>query len=255
MGKVTGLFLDYDGTISPLEVSRQQSRILPHTEALLRLIRKFIPIGIITTKDLNFILPRTDFANAWGAIAGLEMKIGSQVFKASGVEEALPHLNQALEYARHNLCEGGIIEEKCDSQRKPLAFCLDWRQVKNPKKSKIMVEKILAFCKTTPLKIIEYPRQPFFDVYPCSIDKGKALRTIKENLGLSSGILYMGDSLTDNAAFKEADISIGVTWNDKPSELDCDYWIRFEDVAYFLSSLFKNEFIFSADLAGIKLRR
>jgi hydroxymethylpyrimidine pyrophosphatase-like HAD family hydrolase len=254
MVKVNGLFLDYDGTISPLEVSRSQSRILPHTEALLKLIKKFIPIGIITTKDLNFIFPRTDFVSAWGAIAGLEIKIGSRVFRSHEVEAGLPHLEKALQYSRQNLCEGAVIEEKCDSQGKPLAFCVDWRAVTNKKKSKLMSENILVFCKTFPLQIVEYPRQPFFDVFSCFIDKGKALVALKENLGVSSGVLYMGDSQTDNPAFREADISVGVSRNNRPPELDCDFWIMYQDVAYFLSCLLRNQLMFSSDLPGIKGR-
>ncbi len=256
MVKVAGLFLDYDGTISPLDVPRQQSCVLPHLAVLLNLVQKSLPIGIITTKDLHFILARTSFARAWGAIGGLEMKTGSLLVKAKGVEETLPHLRRALQYAWQNLCEDAVIEEKCDSSGQPLAFCVDWRQVKSGKEPRKMAANILAFCKMLPLEVVEYPPgQPYFDVYPCSIDKGKALKTLKEHLGLSSGVLYMGDSLTDNPAFKEANIGIGVSRNEKPPELDCDFWLKFEDVACFLGSLFKNQFLFSANLPGIKVRR
>jgi len=160
----------------------------------------------------------------------LELKIGSQVYKASGVDESLPVLNQALEYAQAKLREGGVIEPECDSNGKTMALSLDWRQVRNRQESRMMVEKILAFCKKRSLKIIEYPGQPCLDVYPCDIDKGKALVTLKEKLGLSGGVLYMGYSPVDNAAFKEADVSIGVTRNEKAPDLDCRYGIKFEDV-------------------------
>lgn len=114
MTKVNCLLLDYDGTISPLNVPRQQSKVLPHLEALLNIINKSITIGIITTKDLSFILPRTLFAHAWCAIAGLEMKIGSEIFVSKGVEEALPYLDRALKFAREHLRKGGVVEEKCN---------------------------------------------------------------------------------------------------------------------------------------------
>jgi trehalose-phosphatase len=253
--KINGLFLDYDGTISPLTVTRQQSRVLPHLESLLKLFQKFVPIGIISTKDLAFILPRTSFAQAWAAIAGLEMKIGAKVFKPQGVEESLPYLNQALEYARKHTDDGGYIEEKCDSSGKPLAFCVDWRQVKNEKRIKIMSSQILNYSRSLPLKVIEYKGKPYFDVFPCIISKGQTLREMKQNLGLSEGILYMGDSITDNDAFKAADISIGVSNFKRPRDLECSYWIKFEDIAYFLSHLFKNQFIFNTNLPGIKIMK
>jgi hydroxymethylpyrimidine pyrophosphatase-like HAD family hydrolase len=102
--------------------------------------------------------------------------------------------------------------------------------------------------------VIKYEKKPYFDVFPCSINKGQALRRLKNRIVLSGSILYMGDSITDNAAFREADISIGVTNGKKPLDLDCKYWINFENVAYFLSNLFKEQFVFSADLPGIKVR-
>ena len=122
MTKIQGLFLDYDGTLSPLDVTRQNSRVPLHLEALLNIIRKFIPISIVTTKDLPFIVPRTLFAYSWCAIAGMEMKIGSQLFIAEGIEKNLPCLIEALIYAKQKNPEGGVIEEKCNYAGLPIGF-------------------------------------------------------------------------------------------------------------------------------------
>lgn len=254
MTKINGLFLDYDGTISPLDVPRQQSRVPPHLESLLNVIRRTIPVGIITTKDLPFIVPRTLFAYAWCALAGMEMKVGSQLFVAQGMEKSLPNLIQALIFAKENVKYGGVIEEKCDYKGLPLGFCVDWRQINNEREARAMYLPILAYCKNLPLEVIEYHGKPYFDVYACAIDKGQALNRLKEKLGIDKGILYMGDTVTDNAAFREADISIGVTKGRRPTDLECKYWIKFDDVAYFLNHLFKNNFVFSVELPGIKVR-
>jgi len=254
MSKINGLFLDYDGTLSPLDVSRQQSKIPPHLEALFNIIRKYVPIGVITSKDMPFILPRTDFAHAWAAIAGLELKIGSQLFISRGIGEALPLLNQALKYAKRNTAEGGVIEEKCSYTGQPLAFCVDWREVKDDKAAREMSSHIRAYCHTLALEVIEYHGNPYFDVFPCPMDKGQAITDLRNHMSLSSGTLYMGDSITDNLAFKKVDIGIGVSENLEPLDLECQYWIKFEDVANFFSFLYKNDFNFSPDLPGIKAR-
>ncbi len=250
--KINGLFFDYSGTISPLDVARGESRVLPQLEALLNVIHGSIPIGIITTKDLSFIVPRTLFADAWYSIAGMEMKIGSQMFVTQGTEKFLPDLIQALVFAKQNIRCGAIVEEKCDYRGLPLGFCVDWRQIQDKRKTRSVCLPILEYCKSLPLKVIEYPGEPYFDVYPRFLDKGQALNRMLQKLGLSTGVLYLGDSVTDNAAFKQADISIGVTSGKMPVELDCDYWIKFGDVANFLSFLYKSNFYFSPDLPGIK---
>jgi len=68
------------------------------------------------------------------------------------------------------------------------------------------------------------------------------LLELKHKLGLRDGILYMGDSTVDNAAFEEADIAVGVIHEKIPSDLVCDYFVRFEDVIAFLRDLLKNNF-------------
>lgn len=254
MKEVNALFLDYDGTISPLEALREQSRVPPQLESLLNIMNRHVPVCIISTKDLSFILPRTLFARAWCGIAGLEMKVGQNLFLPRDVEEALPCLIQALVFAKQNCIEGAVIEEKCDNRGLPLAFCVDWRLVGDEKKARLMSTYVLNFCKALPLQVIEYPDQPYFDVFPCAVDKGLALRWLKEKINLSGNVLYMGDSITDNAAFKAADIGIGVAKDKTALDLECQYWINFGDVPGFLDSLFQSQFGFSLDLPGIKIK-
>ncbi len=253
--KVKGLFLDYDGTVSPLNVTRQESRVPREIEVALYQIKQLIPVGIITTKDLSFILSRTPFAHAWCAVGGLEMKVNQKIIKAPNVAEALPYLTLALECAKQHLGDGIMVEEKRDSEGQTIAFCVDWRRTKNKMAAKIKATQVIAYCETLPLETIKYEGQPFFDVYPCPIDKGKALVELKRSFGLSSGVLYMGDSAVDNAAFKVSDISIGVIHRETSGNLDCDYLIRFEDVASFLHVLLSKQLVFSVDLPGLTVRK
>jgi hypothetical protein len=252
MAKINGLFLNYSGTISPLNATRELSRVPPDLEAVLYNIRKYIPIGIISAKDLHFILPRTPFASAWSAIDGLELKIGSELFISKGVGDVLTFLNQSLRYAKSNLKEGGVIEEKCSYTGEPMAFCVDWRQMPNETEAREMAVKIANYCRNFPLTIVEYQNKPYFDVFPCVIDKRKALQELKEKLWLSDGDIYIGNSPLDNPAFKEAAISIGVAEGEKPVDLDCKYWINFEDITGFLNHLYNNNLSFSPEMPGIK---
>ena len=80
---VRALFLDYDGTISPLDIPRSKSKVSPENLAVLCQISLQIPVAIITTKSLSFVVRRTPFAHAWSSLGGLEVKIGRTVTRAA----------------------------------------------------------------------------------------------------------------------------------------------------------------------------
>ena len=252
--KVDGLFLDYDGTISPINVPREQSRVIPQIESALYQIRQLVPVGVITTKDLAFILPKTPFAHAWATVVGLEMKIGESIVKAPGLAPALTRLRLALRYAKQHLGDDIIIEEKRDATGHTIAFCVDWRHIKKAVAVKSKVAQVMTCSEALRLEVIKYEGQPFFDVYPCPVDKGKALTELKGSFGLKSGVMYMGDSKVDNPAFKVADIGIGVLYGESPSELDCDYYVKLEDVTNLLQHLLENNLVFSPTFPEIEKR-
>jgi HAD superfamily hydrolase (TIGR01484 family) len=253
--RVEGLFLDYDGTISPLNVPREESKVPEETEAILRRIRQLIPVGITTTKDLSFIVPRTPFASAWCAIGGLEIKIGEKIIVDQHVQKALRFISPALQYTSQHSDNYLFIEEKRDSAGETIAFCVDWRKHQNSKDAETKANNVMDYCQRLPLNVIKYEGQPFFDVYPCPIDKGKALVELKRNLGVSGAIMYMGDSKVDNPAFNIADVSVGVLHEETHANLTCNYYVKYESVASLLQHLKENNMVFSQDFPEISLSR
>jgi trehalose-6-phosphatase len=246
---------DYDGTISPLDVSRSESHVPLETGVMLRQIGRLMPISIITMKDLSFVMPRTPFAHAWSAIGGLEMQVGKRILKRERLETLLPSISLAIDYARTHITALGVeIEEKQDSEGHTVAFCVDWRRTKDTKVAKREVERIASYCEGLGLKLSRYQNQPFYDVYPVAPDKGRALQETLEELAVKSGILYLGDSEMDNSAFRASDISLGVIHEETPLQaLDCDYLLKFEHVPRFLKTLIANNLQFSSDFPMIKI--
>ena len=252
---VNCLSSDYDGTISPLNILRVESHIPLQTRVALRQIGNLLPISIITMKDLPFIMPRTPFAQAWSAIGGLEMRIDKRVLKRENLERRLANVVLALNYARLHISSSGFeIEEKQDSEGHPVAFCLDWRRAEDPKAARQEADGIAAFCEALELKVLKYETQPFYDVYPVAPDKGVALQEMLNELGVKNGVLYMGDSKTDNSAFKAASVGLGVVHEETSVQsLESDYLVKFENVPHFLHTLFLNDLVFSPDFPMIKI--
>jgi trehalose-phosphatase len=254
--RVEHLSTDYDGTISPIQVARCESHVPLETRVLLSQISRSLPISIITMKDLHFITSRTPFAHAWSAIGGLETQIGKRVLKNEFVDSKLPMISKALEYAKTQANAAGIeIEEKQDSEGQTIAFCVDWRRTKNRDMAKQVADRIIDYCDALGLQVLKYESQPFCDVYPISPDKGKALQEMLSQIAVKKGVMYLGDSETDNAVFKNSivSVSIGVIHDESQlRNLECDYLLKFEDVPDFFKTLIMKNFQFSSSFPMIK---
>ena len=251
--KIKCLSSDYDGTISPLEVPRNESHVPMETRIMLRQISRHLPISIFTMKDLRFVMPRTPFAHTWSAIGGLEMQVGKRVVERECLESRLPSISQAIDYARSHITNGVEIEEKKDSEGRTVAFCVDWRQAKDSNAAKLEAEVVANFCQKLELVLVRYENQPFYDVYPVAPDKGRALQETLDELAVRNGVLYLGDSEMDNSAFNASNISVGVVHGGTPLKLlDCDYLVKFENVPSFLKALLANNLEFSSNFPMVE---
>ena len=73
-------------------------------------------------------------------------------------------------------------------------------------------------------------------------------------LAVKNGVLYLGDSQTDNSAFRASSVSVGVVHGETSSRtLLSDYLVKFENVPSFLDALLINDFVLSPDFPMIKV--
>lgn len=250
--KIEAIFTDYDGTLSSAQVPREEAYVTPSLLRVLQKLSSKIPMAVITTKDLGFVKERVPFAHAIAAVCGLELQIGGKLVLDQRVKGKIELVNSAYYDVVKNIAvmdDKIIVERKTIGKSDLVAFCVDWRISHNWGESKRIVKPVLTKCKNLGLYIVESNLHPFADVYAIKIDKGTAFLKVKRGLGLDGPIMYLGDSEADNAAFKQADVSIGIKYGRPASNLQCQYHVNFDELDGFLSSLLDSNLDFVPSMA------
>jgi hypothetical protein len=248
--KVKALFTDYDGTIAPAGVRREESRIAAPVAAVLTEISARIPVAVVTSKDYSFVRPRTRFASAWACVSGLEivLKDGTRFLPAE-----IPEVGPSFAAVKTVLPSKTLVERKLAADGRMLGFSVDWRY--GPAISESKIESIARMAIRSGMHVVRDRGQPFLDIYALPPDKGDAIHRLSRLLGAKSGVVYMGDSEFDNSSFDTADISICVEHGQAIGRLRSEYVLGFDDVALMLSSLLESSLKFSPDALHMLRKR
>jgi len=257
MVKVEAIFSDYDGTLSPLELRREEAFISPRLRRLLTKASKHIRIGIVTTKDLSFIKERVPFAHGIAATCGLEMQVGDRII----VDERIQETNKKVERVYREVLprilqmpDNVSVERKETENGDLIAFCIDWRLAHDWPEAQRKTTPILAFCKEQGLYVVESSISPFANVFPMKVSKGDAFAKVRKEMKVTGPVIYLGDSEADNSAFELADISIGIKHRRTVPELLCKYVFEFFELESFVSKLIDADFDFRDGMTERNIR-
>ena len=245
--KVQALFSDYDGTLCPLELRREEAYVSPRLRRLLTKINKRIQLGIITTKDLAFIKDRVPFAQGIAATCGLEMQVGDRIIVDERVKEPSKNVEKAYRQALVRILQlrdNIMIERKENDEGNLIAFCIDWRLARDWPEAKKKAIPLLASCKENGLYVVESDISPFANIFPFAVDKGTAFSKLRTEMGVTGPVMYLGDSEVDNSVFERADVSIGIKHRRIMPPLQCKYRLEFLQLENFLSNLIDADFEF-----------
>jgi len=233
------VFLDYDGTLTPIVSRPELARIDETMHSVVRDLADVCPTAIVSGRGREDVMELVGLDNVYYA--------GSHGFDIQGPNgshiqyEVDPSLESEMEAAARQLgtdaegIEGVIVEDK------RFSVAVHYRMVSEKDVSRLerAVDRVVA----------EHPKlrradgKKVFEVRPkIDWDKGKALLWLLEALGLSDSQLtpvYIGDDTTDEDAFRairEAGIAVLVAEAPRPTE--ATYFLQDTDeVAEFLRRL------------------
>ena len=234
--KVAALFTDYDGTLAPADVRREDSAIPAPLLSVLSQISSRIPVSVITSKDLGFVKPRTPFAAAWATVLGLEIRLRDGAGRQVQVPKSF---GAALGRVREGLPSGILVEEKRGTDGTLLGASLDWSPAQSPPKE---VEEAEAAFRAGGFQVGRYSDGKYMDVYAAQTDKGRAVRELAGSLGVSGHIMYLGDTEPDNEAFRACDIAVCVEHSQRIQGLDYDFAVKYRELDGVLAALLSNGF-------------
>jgi trehalose 6-phosphate phosphatase len=198
----SALLLDYDGTLAPFAVDRQQA--LPY-EGVCPLLQEIIDTGrtrvvIITGRDahdIDGLLKLRPFPEVWGS-HGLQRLRPSGSCEMPRLDsralEAITDAERWLEYqGLHDLAEP-----------KPGSIAVHWRALDQNEAIKLRGRVLLGWfsiAQSASLKILEFDGG--VELRVPDRDKSDAIRTVVSEMGPRSPIAYLGDDITDERAFQE----------------------------------------------------
>ncbi len=238
-GKHIAVFLDYDGTLTPIVETPDQAVMSENIREAVTALSRHCPVGIISGRDLKDVRDKVRietivYAGSHGFdIAGPK---GMQVEDTVG-EEFLHVLDKAEQTLSRKLdsIQGMLVE------RKKFAIAIHYRRVDPEKVERIetVVDEVASahpeLRKSYGKKIFEL--QPKVDWH-----KGKALFSLLRTMKLDRDDVlpfYIGDDVTDEDAFRALKgRGIGIVVRDHPYETAAVYSLKNpEEVRRFLVQL------------------
>jgi trehalose-phosphatase len=216
--KELGIFLDYDGTLTPI-VRRPEDAVLSgKMKTVLREVAKRYSVAVVSGRDLRDVQKLVDLDGIFYA--------GSHGFEITGpniyyqyAENFLPVLDEAESEIRSALEQvSGVVVE-----RKKFSIAVHYRAA--AQEDIPTVEKVVDHVSEGHPELRKAGGKKIFELQPkVEWNKGKAVLRLLEALGMNKPEvipMYIGDDLTDEDAFRvirESGIGIVVREESRPTE-------------------------------------
>jgi trehalose-phosphatase len=219
------IFLDYDGTLTPIVGRPDQAVLTDSTRAILRTLAAKVPVAILSGRELEDVRKRV-------AIDGI-VYAGSHGFDIAGprgmqsqeATEFMPALDAAEKELREKLAgiAGALLE------RKRFSIAAHYRNVNENDFPKL--ERAVSEVAGRHRELRRMEGKKVHELLPdVDWDKGKAVLWLLEALGSDHGKvrpIYIGDDRTDEDAFRVlGQCGVGILVSDQPRPTAATYSLR-----------------------------
>jgi alpha,alpha-trehalase len=237
--KHLALFLDYDGTLTPIVERPELAVLADDVRAILRRLSRHCTLSVISGRDLQDVRERVGVESlGYAGSHGFDILApGAAVPAPPEAAAAVPELDaaEALLRKRLALLQGVLLE------RKRFGLAVHYRMADPAQEGAVeaavdaALERFRRLRKTRGKKVFEL--LPAIDWH-----KGSALKRLRDSLGMRRAdtlSMYIGDDVTDEDAFKVLDASdIGIVVMDVPRATAARYRLSdTQQVARFLAAL------------------
>jgi alpha,alpha-trehalase len=238
-GKRLAVFLDYDGTLTPIVDHPDQAVLSDDMRAAVSRLARCSTVAVISGRDVEDVRDRVgvpDVIYAGGHGFDISGPKGQEISFQQGTD-FLPVLHAAEKDLREKLVgvPGHLLE------RKRFSIAVHYRNV--PDQAVETVHEIVRSVLLDHPELRDSPGKKVHDLQPrMDWHKGKAVEWLLQALGLEGPSvlpLFIGDDITDEDAFRQLrDHGVTVVVRDGPR----DTWARYaledpDDVGRFLARL------------------
>ena len=226
------LFLDYDGTLTPIVRRPEDATLSEEMRSLLRQLSERCMVAIVSGRDRRNVEAMVQVDNlVYAGSHGFDIRgPGGLDMQHEDAKKLLPDLAEAERKIRQRIgdIDGAHVE------RKRFAMAVHYREVADGDVERVETA-VDEVCTAYP-RLKKKGGKKVFELQPdVGWDKGRAVLWLAKSLGLDNAgavIIYIGDDVTDEDAFRalrhhEAGVGIRVALPDASTEAshyvrDCD---------------------------------